>query len=102
MDEVVAERPHKSIKFTVNLWTNDLASDPTKFRRGHAWYAGVIHVQANPAHGIHSQGDPIPFNSPAGFQEAFERAFDENGYPPRGDPQRPASVPPESYYRAAP
>jgi hypothetical protein len=74
MDEVVAERPHKSIKFTVNLWTNDLASDATKVRRGHAWYKGVIHVQANPVHGVHSQGDPIPFNSPAEFQEAFERA----------------------------
>lgn len=79
MDEAVGVRPHKSIKFTVNLWTNDLASDPKKVRRGHAWYAGMIHVQANPVHELASQGDPIPFNSPADFQEAFERAASKAG-----------------------
>jgi hypothetical protein len=79
MDEVTAVRPHKSIKFTINLWTAGLASDETKVRRGHAWYQGVIHVQANPVHEITSQGDPIPFHSPDELREAFEKAAAEAG-----------------------
>ena len=79
MDEVIATHPHKSIKFTVNLWTNGLASDPAKVRRGHAFYQGMVHVQANPVHRLPAQDDPIPFNSASDLQAAFERAARKAG-----------------------
>jgi hypothetical protein len=79
VDEVEATRPHKSIKFTVNLWTNNIATDPRKIVPGHAWFQGMIHVQANPVHRIPSQGDPIPFNSPEEFQLRFEEAARKAG-----------------------
>jgi hypothetical protein len=67
--------PHgqKTIKVKVVFWTNDIAAERGAIQPGHAWYSGMAHVEANPTHGIRSQPDPVPFNSP----EALHAAIDE-------------------------
>lgn len=37
-----------------------------------ARYGSMAHIEANPAHGIKSQPDPVPFNTPEEMQTAIE------------------------------
>jgi hypothetical protein len=73
--------PHgqKTIKVKVVFWTNDIASEPGDIEPGHAWYSGMAHIEANPAHGIRSQPDPIPFNTPEELQAAIDGALKVSG-----------------------
>jgi hypothetical protein len=76
-----ANAPHgqKTIKIKVVFWTNNIADEPGVIRPGHALYSGMAHIEANPAHGIESQPNPVPFNSPDELQRAIESSLKISG-----------------------
>ncbi|MDP9223201.1 MAG: hypothetical protein M3P18_04995 [Actinomycetota bacterium] len=76
-----AKAPHgqKTIKVKVVFWTDNIASEPGAIEPGHAWYSGMAHIEANPAHGIRSQPNPVPFNNPDELREAIEASLRISG-----------------------
>jgi hypothetical protein len=77
-NEVVAAHGDRTIKVTVALWTDSIATNPGRIVPKQAWPTGMVEVRANPSHGI-SSGEPIPFNTWNDLQGAVEQALENAG-----------------------
>jgi hypothetical protein len=52
IESLEAEHGQKMIEIKLRFWTNDIAGEPGKVIRKHAWSAGVVRVERNTSHGI--------------------------------------------------
>ena len=53
------ERGDKTIKLSINFWTNNVPTTNLKT----CWDTGSVHAVSNRSRGIVKTGNPIPFNS---------------------------------------
>jgi hypothetical protein len=73
-----AEHGQKMIEIKLRFWTNNIAPEPGRVIRKHAWAAGVVRVERNNAHGI-EPGKPRPFHSLLDVGGVIERVLIEHG-----------------------
>jgi hypothetical protein len=73
-----AQHGQKMIEIKVRFWTDGLAQEQGHVIPKHAWTGGVVHIKANPAHGI-SEGRPKIFNSLAEIPALIEDTLIEQG-----------------------
>jgi hypothetical protein len=67
-------RGQRTIKVTIQFYTDNIADEPGKALARHAADVGVVGLPANAAHGIKS-GPGVHFNSMAELPAAIERAL---------------------------
>jgi hypothetical protein len=78
MEKITAKRGERTIKVTVDLWTDKIASRVRgEIMPGHAWRYGVVNVRANHAHGIKSTVHP--FNCFEDLPKVIEKALKNQG-----------------------
>jgi hypothetical protein len=78
IESLEAEHGQKMIEIKLRFWTNDIAADPGKVIRKHAWSAGVVRVERNTSHGI-EPGKPRPFHSLLDVGGVIEKVLIEHG-----------------------
>ncbi|HLK26540.1 MAG TPA: hypothetical protein VKT30_17930 [Caulobacteraceae bacterium] len=72
-----ASHGQKMVELRVRFWTNDIAGGG-KILPKHAWAAGIVRMESNPAHGIKAK-NPVPFNSLAELAVVVERVLIDHG-----------------------
>jgi len=58
-----ARHGEKTVELTVRFWTNDISKKRGYVVKKECWDSGVVYLKKNRAHGITSDGQPVPFNS---------------------------------------
>ena len=71
MDEREAKPGEKTIRLTVYLFTDEIATEKGKIVPKHAWTSGEVVLKSNPSHGIKS-GAKRHFHSLLGMATAIE------------------------------
>ena len=74
---VDARHGEKTIKVTLNFWTNQHAKKG-KVVQKHAWDSGLLYVAANKTHGIRNQKS-VRFSSLSNVAESISKALREAG-----------------------
>jgi hypothetical protein len=73
-----AKHGEKMIEVRLRFWTDELAGAKGQVLPGHAWAAGVAHIERNPTHGI-TPDPPVPFNLLLGVGAAIEKVLIQHG-----------------------
>jgi hypothetical protein len=66
------------IEVKIRFWTDGIARNKGNVKPKHAWAAGVVRMERNPAHGIKPK-KPVPFNTILDLNASIEKTLIKHG-----------------------